>query len=335
MPLTQRFTLNDLRAARAAGVKTPFLTCYDYTTAGLMQEAGVSGLLVGDSAANVILGHPTTLPVSLSFMIEITAAVRRGAPLALLMADMPFGSYQGSVGRGVRGRIKNGETFGLRLCEDRDRPSNLDLVTALSDAGVAVIAHLGLRPQSVGVLGGYRFQGRTAEEAMEIVELATPHGTGRGGWLASGSRAARGRRGGRGINRRSRHRVRSGHPCHGSVIVTHDALGLTRSAATICARHCGSGRADGAGVCRIRRLDCRRRVSRSRSTATKCRRRRERKFLQSRRRRECSAGVRWITRSVVLDSRFGRAADAPRLMMEIMRTFYLGISLWRIYEFFS
>ena len=92
--LTRKITLNDLRAARTGGQKVAMLTCYDFTTAGLMQEAGVPALLVGDSAANVILGHPSTLPVSLSFMIEITAAVRRGAPLALLVADMPFGSYQ-------------------------------------------------------------------------------------------------------------------------------------------------------------------------------------------------------------------------------------------------
>src|SRR3954470_18407485 len=101
-PLSRKFTLSDLRRARGDGTKVPMLTCYDFTTARLMQEAGVSMLLVGDSAANVILGHPTTLPVSLSFMIEITAAVRRGAPLALVMADMPFGSYQGSVARGTR-----------------------------------------------------------------------------------------------------------------------------------------------------------------------------------------------------------------------------------------
>lgn len=97
-PLERKFTFNDLRAARLSGAKVPFLTCYDFTTAGLMQTAGIPGLLVGDSAANVILGYPTTLAASLSFMIEITAAVRRGAPLALLMADMPFGSYQGSIG---------------------------------------------------------------------------------------------------------------------------------------------------------------------------------------------------------------------------------------------
>src|SRR5437762_11951386 len=92
-PLSRKFTLADLRAARDAGKKTAMLTCYDHTTARLMQDAGVPMLLVGDSAANVILGHPTTIPAPLDFMIEITAAVRRGAPLAMVVADMPFGSY--------------------------------------------------------------------------------------------------------------------------------------------------------------------------------------------------------------------------------------------------
>src|SRR5438270_11896339 len=90
--LSKKFTFNDLRAARDSGRKVAMLTCYDYTTARLMQEAGVPALLVGDSAANVVLGYPSTLPVSLSFMIEITAAVRRGAPHCFLVGDMPFGS---------------------------------------------------------------------------------------------------------------------------------------------------------------------------------------------------------------------------------------------------
>ena len=95
-PLSRKFTLNDLRAARTGGApKVAMLTCYDFTTARLMQEAGVPALLVGDSAANVVLGYPTTLPVSLGFMIELTAAVRRGAPLAFVVGDMPFGSYHG------------------------------------------------------------------------------------------------------------------------------------------------------------------------------------------------------------------------------------------------
>src|SRR5256885_12066795 len=106
LPLSRKFSIADLRAARRSGVKVPMLTCYDFTTARLMQEAGVPALLVGDSAANVILGHDTTLPVKLGFLIELTAAVRRGAPLAFLVGDMPFGSYHGSLGSAVRGVCK-------------------------------------------------------------------------------------------------------------------------------------------------------------------------------------------------------------------------------------
>ncbi len=92
--LNKKVTLAELRSLRESKQRMAMLTCYDYTTARMMHEAGVPLILVGDSAASVILGHPTTLPVSLSFMIDITAAVRRGAPHAFLLADMPFGSYQ-------------------------------------------------------------------------------------------------------------------------------------------------------------------------------------------------------------------------------------------------
>src|SRR5436309_12944100 len=101
-PLSRKFTLSDLRSARSTGTKVPMLTCYDFTTARLMQEAGVPMLLVGDSAGNVILGHDSTLPAPLNFMLEITAAVRRGAPLAFVVGDMPFGSYQASTAQAVR-----------------------------------------------------------------------------------------------------------------------------------------------------------------------------------------------------------------------------------------
>ena len=117
-PLPRKFTLNDLRAARTSGQKIPMLTCYDFSTARLMQSAGVPMLLAGDSAANVILGYETTVPVSLDFMIEITAAVRRGAPNCFLIADMPFGSYGSSMLALGRKCLSDGETFGMRLCED-------------------------------------------------------------------------------------------------------------------------------------------------------------------------------------------------------------------------
>ena len=150
----KRFTLSTLRAARVAGEKVSMLTCYDFTTAKLMQDAGVQILLVGDSAANVILGHTSTLPVSLDFLIELTAAVKRGAPNCLVVADMPFGSYHGSVSRGVKNVTSMVKLSGCDCVKIEAAASQLKLVRELADAGVAVMAHLGLRPQSVGVLGG-------------------------------------------------------------------------------------------------------------------------------------------------------------------------------------
>ncbi|HET6249820.1 MAG TPA: 3-methyl-2-oxobutanoate hydroxymethyltransferase [Tepidisphaeraceae bacterium] len=171
-PLAKKFTIADLRASRKSKRKTAMLTCYDFTTARLMQQAGVPALLVGDSAANVILGYETTLPVSLPFMIEITRAVRKGAPLCLVMADMPFGSYHGSLDRGVRNVCRMVKQTGCDAVKIEAAASQLPLIRELADAGVAVIAHLGLKPQSVGVLGSYRFQGRTAYDASAIVSFA-------------------------------------------------------------------------------------------------------------------------------------------------------------------
>src|SRR4051794_5868982 len=153
-PLSRKVTIGDLRAARRSGEKLPMLTCYDYSTARLMQEAGVSMLLVGDSAANVILGHPTTLPVPLSFMIEIAAAVRRGAPLAFVIADMPFGSYVADDRLGVRNVMRMVKLSGCDCVKLEVAAGHADLVRQLPEVGVAVRAHFGFRPQSVNVLGG-------------------------------------------------------------------------------------------------------------------------------------------------------------------------------------
>src|SRR3954449_2211191 len=144
-PLTKRFTLADLRAARASGTKVPMLTCYDFTTARLMQEAGVPMLLVGDSAANVILGHSSTLPIPLEFLIEITAAVRRGAPNALVMADMPFGSYASvEPAHWVENVLRMVKLSGCDCVKLEVTQGHAPLIKTLADAGVAVVAHLGL-----------------------------------------------------------------------------------------------------------------------------------------------------------------------------------------------
>lgn len=225
--LTRKFGLNDLRQARASGAKVAMLTCYDFTSATLMQRAGVPALLVGDSAANVILGHPTTLPVSLLFMIEIAAAVRRGAPLAFLVADMPFGSYHGSVSRGVRNICRMVQKTNCDCVKIEVAPTHLKLVRELADSGVAVMAHLGLRPQAVGLLGGYRTQGRSADDANGIVALS--QAMEQAGAAAILLEAVPAEVAKAVVNATDLPVIGcgAGPDCHGSVFVTHDALGLT------------------------------------------------------------------------------------------------------------
>ncbi|HEX8325069.1 MAG TPA: 3-methyl-2-oxobutanoate hydroxymethyltransferase [Tepidisphaeraceae bacterium] len=166
------FTMNDLRLARKTGRRVAMLTCYDYTTARLLEAAGVQILLVGDSASNVILGHSSTLPITLDFLIELTAAVKRGAPNTLVMGDLPFGSYQSAGPTAIDNACEMIKRSGCDAIKVEVSEYHLDLVRALSQAGVAVVAHLGLRPQAVGLMGGYKFQGRTVDEANHIVKQA-------------------------------------------------------------------------------------------------------------------------------------------------------------------
>jgi 3-methyl-2-oxobutanoate hydroxymethyltransferase len=192
-----------------------------------MQEAGVPSLLVVDSAANVILGYPSTLPVSLDFMIEITAAVRRGAPLAFLVGDMPFGSYQASISQGVKNTCRMMQATNCDCVKMELAAHHLPLVRALTAAGVPVMAHLGLRPQSVGVLGGYKYQGRTVDEATSIVALALQMQE--AGAVAILLEAVPPEVANAVIERTNIPIIGcgAGPGCHGSVIVTHDGLGLT------------------------------------------------------------------------------------------------------------
>ena len=222
-----RFTLNDLRKARVAGRKTAVLTCYDYSMARLMDEANVPVLLVGDSAASVILGHPTTLPVSLDFMIEITAAVRRGAPNALVMGDMPFGSYQASDELGAANVFRMIQQSGCDMVKLEVSDGQIDLVKRLTDAGVAVVAHVGLRPQAIGLMGSYQSQGRTPAEADAIVALALRMATAGAAAIlieATPPEVAKAVITGCDVPVIG---CGAGPDCHGSVIVTHDAIGLT------------------------------------------------------------------------------------------------------------
>jgi 3-methyl-2-oxobutanoate hydroxymethyltransferase len=225
--LARKFTLNDLRADRASGTKLAMLTCYDFTTARLMEEVGVPMLLVGDSAGSVILGHPSTLPTPLDFLIELTAAVRRGSPNCFLVGDMPFGSYQGSVARGVKNACLMVQRSHCDCVKLEVASSHLRLVRELADAGVAVMAHIGLRPQAVGLLGGYKYQGRTADEAMAIVDLALQmqaHGAAAILLEAVPAEVSAA------VVKHTNVPVvgcGAGPACHGHVVVTSDMLGLT------------------------------------------------------------------------------------------------------------
>lgn len=168
----KRITLRDMRKWARDGRKFAMLTCYDATTARLLWRGGVQVMLVGDTAAQMILGHDSTLPAKMPFMLEITAAVRRGAPKALVMADMPFGSYQCGEDDAVKNAVAflvEGQADLVKLEADA---SYLSLVERLAHAGVPVVPHIGSRPQTVRAEGGYRAKGRQAQEADVLVDTA-------------------------------------------------------------------------------------------------------------------------------------------------------------------
>jgi 3-methyl-2-oxobutanoate hydroxymethyltransferase len=165
-------TVRDVRAFKERRERFVMLTAYDALQARLLDEAGIPLLLVGDSVGNGPLGYDTTLPVTIEDMIHHTAAVVRGVKDAFVVGDMPFMSYQASVEEGVRnaGRlIKEGGAHAVKLEGGR---RVLEIVARLTDAGIPVMGHLGLTPQSVNQFGGFRVQGRTDEQAHAIVQDA-------------------------------------------------------------------------------------------------------------------------------------------------------------------
>jgi 3-methyl-2-oxobutanoate hydroxymethyltransferase len=142
------------------------LTAYDYATARLVDEAGIDLLLVGDSLAMVVLGHENTLAVTVEEMLHHTRAVRRAVRRALVVADMPFGSYHGSTADAVANAVRFVKEAGAEAVKIEG--ARVDLIRALTLAEVPVIGHLGLTPQSVHRMGGYRVQARSAEGAEEL-----------------------------------------------------------------------------------------------------------------------------------------------------------------------
>lgn len=157
---------------KAEGVPLSMLTAYDYPSAVLAEEAGIDLILVGDSLGNVVLGYDTTLPVTIEDMVYHTRSVTRGAQSTFIVADMPFMTYHGSVDetlRGVRRLMQEGRAHavkmegGLEICET---------VATVVAAGVPVLGHIGLTPQSVNMIGGYRIQGKDAKDAQRLMDEA-------------------------------------------------------------------------------------------------------------------------------------------------------------------
>jgi 3-methyl-2-oxobutanoate hydroxymethyltransferase len=165
-------TVLTLRKQKESQDKITMLTCYDYSMAKLMDEAGINVLLIGDSLAQVMLGHEDTLSVTMDEMIHHTKAVARGAKDAFVLADMPFMSYQASVYDAVTnaGRfMKEGRANGVKL---EGGSTVCSQIRAIVDASIPVCAHLGLTPQSVNVFGGFKVQGKTVEAAKRLIEDA-------------------------------------------------------------------------------------------------------------------------------------------------------------------
>ena len=168
----EKVTAPSLRASKERGERLVCLTAYDYPTARIVDEAGIDIVLVGDSIGNVIFGYGNTVPVTLDEIVMHTRAVRRAVQRALLVADMPYGSFHTGADDTVRAAlrlIKEGAAEAVKLEGGRKRAS---LVKRLVDEEIAVMGHIGLTPQSVNKLGGYRVQGKTAETARALLDDA-------------------------------------------------------------------------------------------------------------------------------------------------------------------
>src|ERR1700735_4481849 len=164
-PIT-KVTVPALAEMKRQGKPISALTAYDYSSSRLADEAGIDLLLVGDSLAMVVLGHENTLAVTVDEMLHHTRAVRRAVQRALVVADMPFGSYHGKVAEGVANAVRFIKEAGAEAVKIEG--PRVELVRALTEAEIPVVGHLGLTPQSVHRMGGYRVQARAAEEILRL-----------------------------------------------------------------------------------------------------------------------------------------------------------------------
>ena len=220
-----RLTLSNLHKMTQEGDKITMLTCYDASFAALLEAAGVETLLIGDSLGNVIQGHDSTLPVTLRDMVYHTACVARGASRAFLIGDMPFGTFQISPQDTFRNAAEIMAAGAHMVKVEGGRPM-LDTITFLVERGVPVCGHLGLTPQSVHQLGGYRVQGKQQSDARRLVDEAKMlEEAGAGMIVLEAIPAALGREITEAVGVPTIG-IGAGVDCHGQVLVLHDMLDI-------------------------------------------------------------------------------------------------------------
>ena len=168
----KRVTLAALAAKKDAGEPIVMVTAYDHPSAQIVEAAGVDVVLVGDSAAMTVLGYDSTVPVTVDEMLMLTKAVRRGLTVPLLVGDLPFGSYEASDELAIATAQRFVKEAGCDLVKIERGGTTVDRARALVQAGIPVVGHVGLTPQTATALGGYRAQGRTAEAALAVIDDA-------------------------------------------------------------------------------------------------------------------------------------------------------------------
>lgn len=167
-----RYRTVHLQQAKDEGRRFAMLTAYDFQMAQIFDEAGVETLLVGDSAANNVMGHTTTLPITVDEMIVFASSVVRGADRAMVVCDLPFGSYELSAEQGTETAIRLVKEAGVHAVKMEGGARYADHIRMMTAAGVPVMTHIGFTPQSENVLGGYRVQGRGEDAASRMIEEA-------------------------------------------------------------------------------------------------------------------------------------------------------------------
>jgi len=171
-PADRRITITDLQSATDRGERWSMLTSYDTLTAGVFEQAGVRALLVGDTSAEMVLGHQTTVPMTMDQLIPMVQAVVRGTRTALVVADLPFGSYQAGPAAAMANAVRHLKEGGAQAVKLEGGRRVVPQVETMVGAGIPVMGHLGLTPQFVNAMGGMRVQGRTDEGRARILSDA-------------------------------------------------------------------------------------------------------------------------------------------------------------------